>query len=137
MVITSLWRRRIDTLHHFHIDPRARIGPGLLVAHRNGIRIGPAEIGSNLVVNHNVTIGKRLAAGDKGLPRIGDNVWIGPGSTLSGDITVGDNVTISAGTVLSKSVPDGCLVAGNPGRIIAKDYQDGPVPSSLRVAQGG
>ena len=92
--------------------------------HRNALFLGPVSIGENCVLHHNVTIGHRVAAGDRGVPHLGDNVWVGPGSTISGAITIGDNVTISAGTVLSKSVPSGSLVAGNPGRVIQCDYDN-------------
>ena len=124
LVISALWRHRVATIHHVNIDLRAQIGPGFYIMHRNMLFIGPVSIGDNCVLHHNVTIGERVADGDSGVPTLGDNVWVGPGSTISGDITVGNNVTISAGTVLSKSVPDGSLVAGNPGRIIQRDYDN-------------
>lgn len=124
LLVSSMWRHRVSTIHHTYIDRRARIGPGFYIMHRNGIFLGPVSIGDNCVLHHNVTIGQRVAAGDNGVPTLGDNVWIGPGSTISGDITVGDDVTIAAGTVLSKSVPAGSLVAGNPGRVIQRDYDN-------------
>lgn len=119
------WNRHNLRIHHADIGRRADIGPGLLVMHRSGIIIGPAVIGSNCVLHHNVTIGQRIAAGDHGVPTIGDDVWIGPGAVISGAITVGDGCTISAGTVLSKDVPPRSLVGGNPGRVIARDYDNG------------
>ncbi|MFE6510064.1 serine O-acetyltransferase [Nocardioides sp. NPDC057767] len=119
------WNRHNMRIHHAEIGRRADIGPGLLLMHRSGIIIGPALIGSNCVLHHNVTIGQRIAAGDHGVPTIGDDVWIGPGAVISGAITVGDGCTISAGTVLSKDVPPRSLVGGNPGRVIAKDYDNG------------
>lgn len=119
------WNRHNLRIHHADIGRRAHIGPGLLVMHRSGIIIGPAVIGSNCVLHHNVTIGQRIAAGDHGVPTIGDDVWIGPGAVISGAITVGDGCTISAGTVLSKDVPPRSLVGGNPGRVIARDYDNG------------
>ncbi|MEI7057916.1 serine acetyltransferase [Nocardioides sp. CCNWLW239] len=118
------WNRRNLRIHHAEIGRRADIGPGLLVMHRSGIIIGPAVIGSNCVLHHNVTIGQRIAAGNHGVPTIGDDVWIGPGAVISGAITVGDGCTISAGTVLSKDVPPRSLVGGNPGRVIARDYDN-------------
>lgn len=124
ILVSSVWRRRVDTIHHVEIDRRANIGGGFFMMHRNGIFIGPVTIGENCVLHHNVTIGQRIAAGDNGVPRLGDNVWIGPGATISGDITVGNDVTISAGTVLSRDIPDGSLVAGNPGRVIQRDYDN-------------
>jgi serine O-acetyltransferase len=124
LVVGKLWRRWGATIHHVEIDHQAKIGPGFYIMHRNGIVIGPSPIGDNCVLHHNVTIGQRVAAGDKGVPRLGDNVWIGPGATIYGDITIGNNVTIAAGTVISKSVPDNSLVAGNPGRVIQRDYDN-------------
>lgn len=114
--------RFITHIDHTEISTRARIGPGLVMMHRYSVIIGPAIIGKNCVLHHNVTIGQRVAKGDHGVPSIGDNVWIGPGAVLTGAIRIGDNVTISAGSVLSKDVPPRCLVAGNPARIVAHDY---------------
>lgn len=119
-----LWRRRAATLHHTDIDHRASIGPGFFLMHRNGVFIGPVTIGDNCVIHHNVTIGQRVAAGDQGVPRLGDDVWIGPGATITGDIRIGNGVTISAGSVVSRDVPDHSLVAGNPGRVIQADYDN-------------
>ena len=114
--------RFITHIDHTEISTGASIGPGFVMMHRHGVIIGPATIGRNCVLHHNVTIGQRVAMSDRGLPDIGDNVWIGPGVVLTGAIRIGDNVTISAGSVLSKDIPARCLVAGNPARIIAKDY---------------
>jgi len=119
--LVNRWITHVD---HAVISQDARIGAGMLLMHRHGILIGEAVIGKNCVIFQNVTIGQRVAAGDQGLPRIGDNVWIGPGAVISGAITIGDGVTISAGTVLSRDVPSGCLVAGNPGRVVARDYDN-------------
>jgi serine O-acetyltransferase len=126
VVLHLVWNRWTTNWHHCDISRGAQIGPGLTLMHRHGVLVGAATIGSNCVIHHNVTIGQRVAGGDQGIPRIGDNVWIGPGATLTGSITIGDDVTISAGTILSKSVPAGCLVGGNPGRVIAHDYSRGP-----------
>lgn len=123
-VLAFLWRRRVGTIHHVDMDPRSRIGPGFFLMHRNGVFIGPVTIGDNCVVHHNVTIGQRVAAGDHGVPRIGHDVWIGPGATITGDVTIGDGATISAGSVVSRDVPARALVAGNPGRVIAADYDN-------------
>jgi serine O-acetyltransferase len=131
MTLGTLWRRRVSKVSHVSISPQARIGPGLHIMHAFGVFIGPVTIGANCVLHHNVTIGQRVAGGDPGVPTLGYNVWIGPGSTLSGHITIGNDVTISAGTVLSKNVPDGSLVAGNPGRVIQRDYDNRAIMSYL------
>jgi serine O-acetyltransferase len=120
-------RHRVVTVQHVHIARAADIGPGLYVMHGFGIMVGPSVIGENCVLHQNVTIGESVSAGNHAVPTLGDNVWIGPGATITGGITIGDNVTISAGTVLSKSVPDCCLVAGNPGRVIQRDYDNASI----------
>lgn len=119
--LVNRWLTHVD---HAEISHHARIGAGFLLMHRHGVLIGPVVIGQNCVVHQNVTIGQRVAAGDQGVPRIGDNVWIGPGAVITGAIKIGDGVTISAGSVLSRDVPDRCLVAGNPGRVVARDYDN-------------
>ncbi len=127
VILHKLWNRWITHIDHADIHPGARIGPGLLIMHRHGILIGPAQIGANLVVHQNVTIGQRVAQGDHGVPRIGDNVWIGAGATICGAIDIGDGSTVSAGAVLTKSVPARSLVAGNPARVIATNYDNSPI----------
>jgi len=123
-VFAVVWRRRVMNIHHADLDPKAQIGPGLLLMHHTGVFVGGAVIGDNCVMHHNVTIGQRVASGDQGVPRLGDNVWIGPGATITGDVTIGDGATISAGSVVSRDVPARALVAGNPGRVIASDYDN-------------
>ncbi len=124
MLVASIWRRRVATVHHVEIDRAAQIGPGLLIIHRSNVFVGPVRIGDNCVLHHNVTIGQRVAANDKAVPTIGDDVWIGPGVTISGGIAIGDRATISAGSIVSRDVPAGALVAGNPGRVIQAEYDN-------------
>lgn len=114
----------IQTIHHVTIVRDADIGPGFMMMHYYSIVIGPAKIGSNLIVHHNLTIGQAVARLDHSIPEIGDNVWIGPHCVITGGIRIGNGVTISAGTILSKDVPDNCLVAGNPGRVIMHNYDN-------------
>ena len=125
--MSLMLRHRVLTVRHVHLSRGAEIGPGLYIMHAYGIMVGPSPIGDNCVLHQNVTIGDRVAAGDNSVPRLGNNVWVGPGATITGDITIGDNVVVSAGTVMSKSVPDGCLVAGNPGRVIQRDYDNSAI----------
>lgn len=124
VVVHRIWNRWTTNWHHCDISRKADIGLGMILMHRSGVQIGPAVIGKNCRIHQNVTIGQRVAGRDHGVPRIGDDVWIGPGATITGAITIGDGVTISAGTVLSKDVPGRCLVAGNPGRVITSDYDN-------------
>jgi len=124
IILHRIWNRWITHIHHCEISVNARIGSGFLLMHRHGVTIGPATIGKNVVLHQNVTIGQRAAGGDQGVPHIGDNVWIGPGATIVGAITIGDGATISAGTVLSRDVPAHALAGGVPGRVLSLDYDN-------------
>ncbi len=114
--------RHFRIKHKIFIDKNAVIGPGFYIVHASQIFIGPVTIGANCIIHHNVTMGQGVAKREKSVPRIGDNVWIGTGVILSGNIEIGSNTVISSGSVLSKSVPGNCLVAGNPARVILANY---------------
>src|SRR5690554_5563551 len=78
-----------------------------------------AKIGNNCLVAQNVTIGRNF--GDKKVPQIGDDVYIGTGSVIFGEIIIGNNVIIGSNSVVNKSIPDNCTVVGNPMKVVAKD----------------
>ena len=71
-------------------------------------------VGENLWVNQNVTIGHQ----GKGHPTIGDNVRIGSGAVLLGDIKIGNNVNIGANAIVVEDVPDNCTVCSPKAKII-------------------
>jgi serine O-acetyltransferase len=122
-VIAKLWHRHQVAINHVHLSSSARIGPGLSIMHGYSVLVGgSAVIGANCVLHHNVTIGEGVAGNSHAVPSLGSDVWVGPGVTIAGDVSIGDNVTISAGTVLTRSVPSDALVAGNPGRIVQLNY---------------
>jgi serine O-acetyltransferase len=116
---------QMELFHHVSIERNADIGPGLYIGHAGMIYIGSCKIGRNFSIHHNVTVGKGYSKGKFGIPTIGDDVWIGTGSVVSGAIHIGNNVTISSGSIVTRSIPDGCLVAGNPARVLIKDYDNG------------
>lgn len=96
---------------------RVFIGPGLILEHPHGSHLNAKAIGKNFTCLHNVTLGKN----HNGIPTIGNNVFIGCGSAVLGDITIGDNVNIGANCVVLRDLPDNCTVIGNPAIIVKKD----------------
>lgn len=79
-----------------------------------------AQIGKNCVIFHQVTIGSNTLpdSNGKGAPKIGNNVYIGCGAKIIGNVTVGDNVRIGANCVVTKDIPDNCTVVAPHPRII-------------------
>ena len=102
------------------IHPGAKIGKGFFIDHGAGVVIGAtAEIGSDCVLFHNVTLGGTGKHKGKRHPTLGNNVLIGTASTILGPISIGDNVKIGANTVIiNRNVPSNCTVIGTPGKII-------------------
>jgi serine O-acetyltransferase len=122
-VVLAVLHRVCSILYGIEIDSAAEIGPGLYVAHRGGVVIGPARIGSDCNIAHNVTIGVR-SDGVAGVPSLGDRVWIGTGSVLFGPVTLGDGATVGPLTVVARSVPPRTLVMGNPMRVVQINYDN-------------
>lgn len=91
-----------------------KIGKGFFIQHGFSTGIGAQSIGENCWINQLVVIGHTAA----GSPVIGDNVRIGAGAIVIGNITIGNNSTIGAGTTVNKSVPENSLVVGSQPRII-------------------
>lgn len=84
----------------------------------NGIVIAAeAKIGYNCFISHQVTIGRSKG----GVPTIGDNVYIGPGAKIFGNIKIGNNVRIGANCVVFEDVPDNSTIVLPKPRIIVKD----------------
>lgn len=95
-----------------HIPLETDIGGGLRTPHLLGIVLsGKATIGEQCTIMHQVTIGVDELKNDKA-PVIGNNVFIGAGAKIIGNITVGNNVIVGAGAIVTKSVPDEKTVVG-------------------------
>ncbi len=110
------------------ISPATPIGPGLYIAHFGGIVVNTdAVIGRNCNLNHVVTIAQTNRGERKGVPIIGDNVYIGPGAKIIGKVKVGNNAAIGANCVVTKDVPDNAVVVGVPGKVISHKGSSGYV----------
>ena len=101
------------------IHPGARIGRRFFIDHGMGVVIGEtAEIGDDVLLYQNVTLGGTGKEKGKRHPSIGNHVVIGTGAKVLGNISVGDHVKVGAGSVVIRSVPDHSTVVGVPGRIV-------------------
>jgi serine O-acetyltransferase len=108
----------------YHIEPNV-CGPGLSL-HFLLIGInGYAKIGANCRISPGVNIGEK--AGGSGLaPKIGDNVYIGPGAKIFGDVTIADGIAIGANAVVNKSfLEPGISIGGIPAKKISDKGSEG------------
>jgi serine O-acetyltransferase len=104
------------------IPYNTNIGVGFYIGHFGGIFINSkAILGCNCNINNDVTIGVTYGGKNPGVPKIGNNVYIGPGSKILGGIHIGNNVAIGANSVVIESVDDNAVVAGIPAKIISRN----------------
>ena len=117
-----LWRINLKLIARIHsnlirsatgieIHPAAKIGRRFFIDHGMGVVIGAtAVVGDDVMIYHDVTLGARGIGSGKRHPTIGNNVVIGAGARVLGDIKVGEGTKISANMVVTKEVPAKTMV---------------------------
>ncbi len=104
------------------IHPGAKIGKRFFIDHGMGVVIGETSvIGDDVLLYQGVTLGGTGLEKGKRHPTIGNNVVIGTGAKVLGNITVGDNSYIGSNAVVIKDVPANSTVVGVPGRVTKQD----------------
>lgn len=119
----KFYLRRIDAKNgadiNFCSDGRDNFDGHPILEHgiKGVVIAGGAKIGKNVVISHQVTIGRSRNEA----PIIGDNVYIGPGAKIFGGIKVGNNVRIGANCVVFQNIPDNATVVLEKPRVIIKE----------------
>ncbi len=126
------------------IHPCAAIGKGFFIDHGMGVVIGETSvIGDNVTLFQGATLGGTGKEKGKRHPTLGNNIVVGAGAKILGNIHIGDNVMVGANAVVLKSVPADSTVVGVPGRIariagrklpgISLDHSNLPDPLAERL----
>lgn len=117
-VLPKIIQGIIFILYNCHISPSTMIGAGTTFLHKgmSTLILERVEIGNNVKIGMNVQIIGKVPYVD--IPKICNNVWIGPGSIISGPVIIADNAVIAPGAIVTRSVPEGAIVAGSPAKII-------------------
>jgi serine O-acetyltransferase len=125
------------------IHPGATIGKGLFIDHGMGVVIGETAIlGNNVTLYHGVTLGGVSISKGKRHPTLGDNVVVGAGAKVLGNIYLGEGSRVGANAVVVKSVPENSVVVGVPGQVVvrsqpkqnAPDLDHNKLPDTLGIA---
>ena len=115
------------------IHPGAKIGSGVFIDHGMGVVIGEtAIVGDGCLIYQGVTLGGTGKESGKRHPTLGENVVIGGGAKVLGNLQIGNNVRIGAGSVVLRDVPSDCTVVGIPGRVV---YRSGVKINPLEHGQ--
>lgn len=117
--LAKLMTKRYKRGYGIFIDPRTRIGFGLNIQHCCGIIINRHTIiGNNVHLGQLTTIGSNLP----GIaPKIGDNVYLGPGINIVDDAEIGEGACIGAGAVVTRIIPPRVTAAGIPAKVIKEN----------------
>ena len=121
------------------IHPGAQIGQRLVIDHGMGVVIGEtAIIGDDVYLYHAVTLGGTSSERGKRHPTIGNDVIVGAGAKVLGDIMVGNGARVGANAVVVRAVDPGVTVVGIPARPVDRDpVVPAPAPlPGLFVAYG-
>ena len=121
-IVARFFSQIVRILTGIEIHPNAKIGKGLFIDHGMGVVIGETVvIGDNVTLFQGVTLGGTGKEIGKRHPTIGNNVIIGAGAKVLGNIEVGNDSYIGANAVVLRNVPKNATVVGVPGRVARKE----------------
>lgn len=135
LVIYFLLYKIAEALSGIRISIYSEIGPGLVIHNFGGVIIH-GRLGANCTIVQGAQLISRSDGKDSGWPTLGDNVYVGSGAKVLGNIQVGDNVRIGANAVVMADVPDNSLVMPPECSVIRGFYRKrtpkaAPPPTSL------
>jgi len=121
-VAKRVWLFVLEVVNHWlgtrlgFTIPKNVFGPGLCIVHHGTIVIHPdVRVGSNCRLHPSTCLGDY-----NGAPRLGDNVYIGPGAKIFGRVVLGDNVAVGANAVVNRSFGSNVTLAGVPAKVVAE-----------------
>lgn len=126
LLLFLLWQKLIEIVTGISIPASAKIGHSFYIGHFGGIILNAKSvIGNNCNISQGVTIGISGLEENRGVPVIGNDVYIGANSVIAGKISIGDGVLIGACSMVNSTVPDFSVVLGVPAIIISQKGSDG------------
>lgn len=121
-IMHHIFQKLVEITTGIMLPVGVEAGSGLYIGHFGGIIInGGVCIGAECKISHGVTIGAKGAGRGSAVPTLGDQVYIGAGAVVIGDVHVGNRAIIGANAVVINDVPEGAIVGGVPARIIGQN----------------
>ncbi len=115
--VTFVYTILSEWLLGMELPVKTSVGSRLQIAHGFGLVVNvDTQVGSNVTLRQNVTVGNRGSGGPS--PILGDGVDVGSNAVIIGPVTIGTQAKIGAGAVVLRDVPAHAVAVGNPARII-------------------
>ena len=126
LFLMLIWQKVMEITTGISISSSVKIGHSFYIGHFGGIIINAnAVLGDNCNISQGVTIGVSGFEDKRGVPIIGNEVYIGANSVLAGKILIGNNVLIGACSMVKDSFPDNAVILGVPAVIISQKGSKG------------
>lgn len=126
LFICLIWQKIIEIITGISIPASVSIGHSFYIGHFGGIIINSnAIIGDNCNISQGVTIGVSGQGERRGVPQIGNSVYIGANSVVAGKIIVEDNVIVGACSLVISDVKLNSVVLGVPAIVISTKGSEG------------
>ena len=126
LLLFLLWQKLIEMLTGISIPSSAQIGHSFYIGHFGSIILNAKTvIGNNCNISQGVTIGISGLGTHRGVPVIGNDVYMGANAVIAGNIVVGNHVLIGACSLVNSTIPDFSVVLGVPAIIISQKGSDG------------
>lgn len=114
------WELLVRAVSGVELSTLASIGGGLYLGHIGGIRVDPGvHLGRDVNLSHGVQIAQGGPGGARSAPFVGDRVYLGPGTRVSGDVRIGNDAAVAANARVDRDVPDGAVVGAAPASVFA------------------
>jgi len=120
LMLCLIWQKAIEIATGISIPASVKIGHSFYIGHFGGIILnGKTVLGDNCNISQGVTIGVSSVGANRGVPIIGNNVYIGANAVLAGKIIIGDNVLIGACSLVNSNVMENSVMLGVPAIVIS------------------
>jgi serine O-acetyltransferase len=125
-ILCLFWQKAIEVLTGVSVPASAQIGHSFYIGHFGGIILNAKTvIGNNCNISQGVTIGVSGHGENRGVPKIGNNVYIGANAVVAGNIVVEDNVLIAACSLVNTNVACNSVMLGVPAIKVSEKSSEG------------
>lgn len=126
LLLSLLWQKLIEITTGISIPYSVSIGHSFYIGHFGGIIINAKSvIGNNCNISQGVTIGVSGRENSRGVPVIGDNIYIGANAVIAGKISIGNDCVIAANSLVVNTFEAGVTLVGVPAKIVNHNSSKG------------